>query len=179
MLDQLAGLDTERTRLKMVQEKPIPFPPEPAASIGVNLVRAAMNQADHNQAGATCSSRRSTPSAWVRLVTALPAAGTRATSASRMRRCPRTRSWRVADHGDRRARRHGRPRDRHLGDDPGTATDTEADELFVVALRPGDDRLRRPSLPSLEVGPGSVVRLAEGMRTTWTVMETLRKVYIA
>ena len=49
MLDQLAGLDTERTRLKMVREKPIPFPPEPAASIGVNLVRAAMNQADHNQ----------------------------------------------------------------------------------------------------------------------------------
>ena len=49
MLDQLAGLDTERTRLRMVREKPIPFPPEPAASIGVNLVRAAMNQADHNQ----------------------------------------------------------------------------------------------------------------------------------
>lgn len=48
MLDQLAGLDTERTRLEMVRTKPIPFPPEPAASIGVNLVRAAMNQADHN-----------------------------------------------------------------------------------------------------------------------------------
>ncbi|MBS1697776.1 MAG: FAD-dependent oxidoreductase [Actinobacteria bacterium] len=48
MLDLLAGLDTERTRLEMVRTKPIPFPPEPAASIGVNLVRAAMNQADHN-----------------------------------------------------------------------------------------------------------------------------------
>ena len=49
MLDELAGLDTERTRLEMVRTKPIPFPPEPAASIGVNLVRAAMNQADHNE----------------------------------------------------------------------------------------------------------------------------------
>ncbi|MFB7843710.1 NAD(P)/FAD-dependent oxidoreductase [Microbacterium sp. NPDC056052] len=49
MLDELAGLTTERTRLEMVRAKPIPFPPEPAASIGVNLVRAAMNQADHNR----------------------------------------------------------------------------------------------------------------------------------
>ncbi|MGO4679739.1 NAD(P)/FAD-dependent oxidoreductase [Microbacterium sp. 2MCAF23] len=48
MLDELAGLTTERTQLEMVRTKPIPFPPEPAASIGVNLVRAAMNQADHN-----------------------------------------------------------------------------------------------------------------------------------
>lgn len=49
MLDELAGLTTERTQLEMVRTKPIPFPPEPAASVGVNLVRAAMNQADHNQ----------------------------------------------------------------------------------------------------------------------------------
>lgn len=49
MLDQLAGLDTERTRLEMVRTKPIPFPPEPAASIGVNLVRASMDRADHNE----------------------------------------------------------------------------------------------------------------------------------
>ncbi|MFJ2534552.1 NAD(P)/FAD-dependent oxidoreductase [Microbacterium maritypicum] len=49
MLDKLAGEETERTQLRMVREKPIPFPPEPAASIGVNLVRAAMNQADHNE----------------------------------------------------------------------------------------------------------------------------------
>ncbi|PRB06927.1 FAD-binding oxidoreductase [Microbacterium sp. MYb64] len=49
MLDELAGLTTERTQLEMVRTKPIPFPPEPAASIGVNLVRSAMNQADHNQ----------------------------------------------------------------------------------------------------------------------------------
>ncbi|MGN7949458.1 NAD(P)/FAD-dependent oxidoreductase [Microbacterium sp. 22215] len=49
MLDKLSGEPTERTELAMVREKPIPFPPEPVASIGVNLVRAAMNQADHNE----------------------------------------------------------------------------------------------------------------------------------
>lgn len=48
MLDKLSGEETERTQLRMVREKPIPFPPEPVASIGVNLVRAAMDQADHN-----------------------------------------------------------------------------------------------------------------------------------
>ncbi|MFD5215383.1 NAD(P)/FAD-dependent oxidoreductase [Microbacterium sp. NPDC058345] len=49
MLDELEGLRTERTALEMVRTRPIPFPPEPAAAIGVNLVRAAMNRADHNQ----------------------------------------------------------------------------------------------------------------------------------
>ena len=48
MLDRLEGLETERTSLRMVKEKPLPFPPEPAASIGVNLVRRAMDKADHN-----------------------------------------------------------------------------------------------------------------------------------
>lgn len=49
MLDQLDGLDTERTRLRMVRERPLPFPPEPAASIGINATRWSMNQADHKQ----------------------------------------------------------------------------------------------------------------------------------
>lgn len=49
MLDTLSGEKTERTELAMVREKPIPFPPEPVASIGVNLVRAAMDRADHNE----------------------------------------------------------------------------------------------------------------------------------
>ena len=62
---------------------------------------------------------------------------------------------------------------------PGTATDTEADELFVVLSGRATIAFEDPSLPDLEIGPGSVVRLAEGMRTTWTVTETLRKVYIA
>lgn len=48
MLDLLAGEDTERTRLQMVRERPIPFPPEPIAMIGVNMVRWSMNRADHN-----------------------------------------------------------------------------------------------------------------------------------
>ncbi|VXB80507.1 conserved hypothetical protein [Microbacterium sp. 8M] len=62
---------------------------------------------------------------------------------------------------------------------PGTATDTEADELFVVLSGRATIAFEDPSLPDLEIGSGSVVRLAEGMRTTWTVTQTLRKVYIA
>lgn len=38
-LDLLDGRDTERTRLKMVRTKPIPFPPEPIRWIGVNITR--------------------------------------------------------------------------------------------------------------------------------------------
>ncbi len=34
-LDLLDGLDTERTRLSMVRRKPLPFPPEPARSLGI------------------------------------------------------------------------------------------------------------------------------------------------
>ncbi|WP_309065590.1 NAD(P)/FAD-dependent oxidoreductase [Microbacterium sp.] len=49
MLDRLAGISTERTRSKMARTRPIPFPPEPAAAIGVNLVRASMDRADHNE----------------------------------------------------------------------------------------------------------------------------------
>jgi uncharacterized cupin superfamily protein len=62
---------------------------------------------------------------------------------------------------------------------PGTATDTEADEVFVVLSGRATIAFASSGLPDLEVGPGSVVRLAEGMRTTWTVTETLRKVYVA
>jgi uncharacterized cupin superfamily protein len=36
-----------------------------------------------------------------------------------------------------------------------------------------------PDLPPVELAPGSVVRLTAGMRTTWIVRETLRKVYVA
>lgn len=49
MIDKLVGAETERTELRMVREKPLPFPPEPAAAIGINLVRAAMDRADHNE----------------------------------------------------------------------------------------------------------------------------------
>jgi hypothetical protein len=36
-LDLLAGTPTERTELAMVRERPIPFRPEPLASIGIRL----------------------------------------------------------------------------------------------------------------------------------------------
>lgn len=61
---------------------------------------------------------------------------------------------------------------------PGVATDTEADEVFVVLSGRATIEFTSSDLPDLEVGPGSVVRLAEGMRTTWTITETLRKIYI-
>ena len=48
MLDLLAGRDTERTRLEMVRSRPLPFPPEPAASLGINLTRWSLDRADHN-----------------------------------------------------------------------------------------------------------------------------------
>jgi glycine/D-amino acid oxidase-like deaminating enzyme len=49
MLDLLDGLDTERTRLRMVREKPLPFPPEPFAWAGIELTRRSLAQADRNQ----------------------------------------------------------------------------------------------------------------------------------
>ncbi|MGW6912969.1 cupin domain-containing protein [Kitasatospora sp. NPDC054939] len=59
---------------------------------------------------------------------------------------------------------------------PGTVTDTEADEMFVVisgratvAVEGGD---------TFEVGPGDLAVLRRGDRTTWTVHETLRKAFM-
>lgn len=49
MVDRLEGRETERTQLQMVREMPLPFPPEPAASIGINLTRWALDRADHNE----------------------------------------------------------------------------------------------------------------------------------
>jgi glycine/D-amino acid oxidase-like deaminating enzyme len=46
MLDLLGGEETERTALKMVREKPLPFPPEPVRAAGINLTRRAMMRAD-------------------------------------------------------------------------------------------------------------------------------------
>lgn len=58
---------------------------------------------------------------------------------------------------------------------PGTVTDVEADELFVVLS--GSATIAFEDGPALEVGAGDVVKLPEGARTVWTVHETLRKVY--
>jgi len=49
MLDLLAGAETERTALEMVRRRPLPFPPEPAAAIGINATRWSMDRADHNE----------------------------------------------------------------------------------------------------------------------------------
>lgn len=62
---------------------------------------------------------------------------------------------------------------------PGTASDTEEDEVFVVLSGRATIDFTEPALPSIAVGPGSVVRLSAGMRTVWTVTETLRKVSVA
>lgn len=49
MLDILDGKQTDRTALEMVRTKPTPFPPEPLRSIGINLTRWSIDQADRNQ----------------------------------------------------------------------------------------------------------------------------------
>lgn len=49
MLDILDERKTERTALEMVRTKPTPFPPEPLRSMGINLTRWSLVQADRNQ----------------------------------------------------------------------------------------------------------------------------------
>jgi glycine/D-amino acid oxidase-like deaminating enzyme len=48
-LDQLAGLDTERTRLRMVRERPVPFPPEPIRWAGIRATTWSLARADRNE----------------------------------------------------------------------------------------------------------------------------------
>ena len=49
MLDHLSGRRTPRTELEMVRRKPIPFPPEPLASLGINATRWSLDEADHHE----------------------------------------------------------------------------------------------------------------------------------
>jgi glycine/D-amino acid oxidase-like deaminating enzyme len=49
MLDLLDGVSNERTELEMVRRRPLPFPPEPAAAIGINATRWSLDRADHNR----------------------------------------------------------------------------------------------------------------------------------
>ena len=46
MLDLLDGERTERTRLRMVRRRPLPFPPEPLAYVGIQLTRWSLARAD-------------------------------------------------------------------------------------------------------------------------------------
>jgi uncharacterized cupin superfamily protein len=58
----------------------------------------------------------------------------------------------------------------------GVSTDVEADEIFVVLS--GRATIEIEDGPTLEVGPGDIGTYPPGTRTTWTVHETLRKVYL-
>jgi len=49
MLDLLDKVDNERTRLKMVRKKPLPFPPEPLKFIFIRITQWSINRADQNQ----------------------------------------------------------------------------------------------------------------------------------
>ncbi|MER7129519.1 cupin domain-containing protein [Streptosporangium saharense] len=58
---------------------------------------------------------------------------------------------------------------------PGTVTDVENDEIFVVLS--GRATLEVDGGASIELVPGSVCLLSAGAKTTWIIHETLRKVY--
>ncbi|WP_447587625.1 cupin domain-containing protein [Microbacterium lacticum] len=62
---------------------------------------------------------------------------------------------------------------------PGAMHDVEIDEVFVVLAGSAAVSFEEPPLPPIELQPGAVVRLTAGMRTVWTVRETLRKVSVA
>jgi glycine/D-amino acid oxidase-like deaminating enzyme len=49
VLDLLDGRETERTRLAMVREKPVPFPPEPFAWAGIKVTTSSL--ARHDRTG--------------------------------------------------------------------------------------------------------------------------------
>ena len=49
MLDLLYAEDTDRTRLRMVRERPMAFPPEPIRSAAIHLTRWSMSRADTHQ----------------------------------------------------------------------------------------------------------------------------------
>jgi uncharacterized cupin superfamily protein len=60
---------------------------------------------------------------------------------------------------------------------PGTDTDTEVDEVFLVLAGAGSVEFEDGS--AIDLRPGTLVRLHEGDRTTWTITERVRKLYLA
>ena len=63
----------------------------------------------------------------------------------------------------------------------GSMYDVEAEEVFIVlagagtvVIAPFEDRPAHTA----ELEPGTVMRLSAGMQTTWTITETLRKIYL-
>ena len=61
---------------------------------------------------------------------------------------------------------------------PGAMSDTEVSEVFVVVAGSATGEFIDPVRPPVELAPGAIVKLDAGMRTVWTVRETLRKVFI-
>ena len=62
----------------------------------------------------------------------------------------------------------------------GTMRDIEGDEVFLVISGTGRIAFDEFSQPTIELKPGALVRLEEGMATTWYVDEApLRKLFIA
>jgi uncharacterized cupin superfamily protein len=59
----------------------------------------------------------------------------------------------------------------------GVATDVEADETFLVLAGAATVEFAAGQ-PPLVLAPGFVGRLGPGLRTRWTVTETLRKLYV-
>ena len=59
---------------------------------------------------------------------------------------------------------------------PGTDTDVEVDELFLVLAGAGTVGFEDGSV--LELRPGVLVRLCQGDRTTWQITERIRKLYV-
>jgi len=47
-LDLLEDVSTRLTELEMVRKRPVPFPPEPLASMGIQATRWSLDRADHN-----------------------------------------------------------------------------------------------------------------------------------
>jgi uncharacterized cupin superfamily protein len=61
----------------------------------------------------------------------------------------------------------------------GAMRDVEADEVFVVLAGTATVEFDDPAREPVDLRPGSVVRLAAGMRTVWTVHTPLRKLYLS
>jgi hypothetical protein len=49
MLDLLDGEETERTALRMVRRKPLPFPPEPFRFLFIRVTQWSINKADESE----------------------------------------------------------------------------------------------------------------------------------
>ncbi|KAB7743001.1 DUF861 domain-containing protein [Nostocoides sp. F2B08] len=59
----------------------------------------------------------------------------------------------------------------------GAVRDTEVDEIFVVLS--GTGRVEFENGEAVDLAPGVVVRLHAGEQTTWTITNTLRKIWVA